>query len=231
MNPNPSPMTPEKERIAKGYDEIADDVGLDMEFYDRCIALHHEYHGDILDVGCGRGFLLQKVYAITHDAKFHGLDISSKLCKISKENNPYAEIIQGDAEALPYKDNTFDFVFMTETLEHMLDYDKAVSEVRRVLRPKGIFIVSVPNRDWASYDFYDKTRNKEWQPVDDHYFRVDEIKSLLKNNSFCIAKYRGSDNLYYYAPYHKYEQFIALLFPFLYFKMKRLLFKCINEKN
>jgi ubiquinone/menaquinone biosynthesis C-methylase UbiE len=223
-------MTPEKERIAKGYDDIADIVGLDMSFYDRCIALHRGYNGRVLDVGCGRGFLLKKVHAVAPEAELYGIDISKKLCELSKENNPSAEIRQGDAEALPYADNSFDFVFMTEALEHMLDYDKALSEVRRVLKHKGIFIVTVPNRDWAAFDFYEKNRNKEMQPVDDHYFRVEEIKSYLQKNSFNVIKYRGADNLYYYAPYHKYEQFLAFFFPFLHLKMKRLLFKCVNEK-
>lgn len=224
-------LSPEKERISKGYDEIVDDIGLDMKFYDRAIALHDRYHGSILDIGCGRGFLLQKLHAKAPDAKLYGTDISQKLCQISKENNPYATIEQGDAEALPYPDSMFDFVFMTEALEHMLDYDQAVSEARRVLKPGGIFIVTVPNRDWAAYDFYDETRNKEMQPVDDHYFRVEEIRSLLTRHAFKIAKYRGSDNLYYYAPYHKYEQLAAFFLPFLYLKMKRLLFKCVNEKG
>lgn len=225
-------MNEEKERIAQGYDVLAaEDMGMDTEFHERCVALHSGYAGNILDIGCGAGRLLQKIHAVTHaPAKFYGLDISEKLCEISRRNNPYTEVTRGDAEALPYKDDTFDIVFMTEALEHLLDYDKALSEVRRVLKPRGVFIVTVPNRDWARYDFYDKLRNKKLQPIDDHYFRVNEIRNYLRNNSFRIVKYRGSDNLYYYAPYHKYEQCIAFFFPFLYLKMKRLLFKCVNEK-
>lgn len=223
-------MDAEKERIAREYDKIVEHIGLDTDFYDRCIALHEEYVGKILDIGCGRGLLLRKLHTLYSETKLCGLDISLQLCEISKENNPSAEITRGDAEALPYTDNSFDFVFMTETLEHMLDYDKALSEVHRVLKPKGIFIVTVPNCDWASYNFYDSIRNKKLQPIDDHYFRVDEIKSYLNKHSLRIVKYRGSDNLYYYAPYHKYEQFLAFFFPFLYLRMKRLLFKCVNHK-
>lgn len=223
----------EKIRIAKGYDEIARDaMGMDNEFHDRCVGMHDVYTGKILDVGCGSGHLLQKISeTVRQPVELYGLDISQKLCDIAQKKNPDAKIVQGDAEALPYESNTFDVVFMTEALEHMLDYDKALSEVSRVLKPKGIFIVTVPNRDWASFDFYDKIRNKNKQPIDDHYFRIAEIKNHLHKNSFKILRYQGSDNLFYYAPYHKYEQMIARIFPLLHFKMKRIIFKCLNEKQ
>src|SRR3989338_8922792 len=50
-----------KEEIARGYDAIVDKVGVGGSFYDDCMAIHNRYEGSILDVGCGRGFLLQKL--------------------------------------------------------------------------------------------------------------------------------------------------------------------------
>ncbi len=221
-----------KEEIAKGYDAIVDKVGLEDRFYDDCIAMHPTYGGAILDIGCGRGLLLEKVRAVAVEGSvFSGIDISPELVRISKESNPVADIRVGDAEALPYPDNSFDVVFMTEVLEHMLDFKAALSEVRRVLKAGGIFIVSVPNRDWASYDFYDKIRNHSLQPVDDHYFRFTEISDLLTEQSLTIKRYRGLDNLYYYGWKHKVEAAAAFVFPVLHKKMKRLVFKCVNEKQ
>lgn len=222
-------MSIQKEQISRGYDKIAEEIALSDAFYARAVSLHRNYHGKILDIGCGQGLLIKKIRACTPDVKMHGIDLSQKLCEISKRNNPDAYILNGDAESLPYDDDSFDFVFMTEALEHMLDYDRALSEAHRVLKPGGIFIVTVPNRDWLRYDFYDKLRNKKLQPVDDHYFRFDEIRSLLKNNHFHIVKCKGSDNLYYYAPYHTYEQALAVFIPFLHRKMKRLMFKCTKN--
>jgi ubiquinone/menaquinone biosynthesis C-methylase UbiE len=224
-------MSLTKEEIAKGYDAIVDKVGLEPRFYEDCLNMHSSYHGAILDVGCGRGFLLKQLRGRAHaGSTFFGVDISQKLCDIAKANNPEAQITVGDAEALPYEDNSFDFVFMTEALEHMLSFDKALSEVGRVLRPGGVFIVTVPNRDWASYDFYDKMRNHELQPIDDHYFRFEEISGLLRSHSFKIITYRGLDNLWYYGWKHKIEEVAALFFPPLNKKMKRLIFKTTNSK-
>jgi len=225
-------ISPDKQWIADGYDAITEKVGLDMHFYDRCLAMHSNYQtANVLDIGCGRGFLLQKLRVVAPQAKLSGLDISPKLCEIARANVLTADIAQGDAESLPYADDSFDIVFMTEALEHMLDYDKALSEVRRVLRPNGVFIVTVPNRDWVSYDFYDQKRNHALQPIDDHYFTVPEIRGYLEHNSFNIVKYRGSDCLYYYEPYHKYEQALAFFVPALHLKMKRIILKCVNTKT
>ena len=153
------------------------------------------------------------------------LPISSVLVEMSKKNNPYATIAQGDAENLPFEDGKFDVIFMTEALEHMLDHNKAVAEVSRVLKEDGIFIVTVPNRDWLRFDFYEKM-SESWQPVDDHFFRFEEIKGILLANKLEIVKYKGSDNLYYYGTLHKFEQVIAFFLPFLYKKMKRIMFVC-----
>jgi len=218
-----------KEEIAEGYDKIVDKIGLAAEFYDEVLGFHKKYYGNILDIGCGRGFLLKKLEEKAGiGSRFFGLDISPKLCSIAKENNPNSEIMRGDAENLPFEDDFFDFVFMTEVLEHLLDYGKGLREARRVLKKNGVFIVSAPNRDWLQYDFYDKIRNKNLQPVDDYYFRFEEIKSHLENNGFKVLNYRGLDNLFYYGKIHKLELFAAFFLPFLRKKMKRLLFKCVK---
>jgi ubiquinone/menaquinone biosynthesis C-methylase UbiE len=217
-----------KKIIADGYDRIANTIGREDVFYNRVLALHGEYAGNILDIACGTGPLFPKIRAVAPDARFYGIDISPRLCEMARKNNPDAEIVVGDAESMPFQDNYFDVVFMTETFAYIQDRPKALSEVWRVLKHGGVFIVTVPNRDWLQYDFYEKIRDKKRHPVEEHYFRFEEITNLLTASGFQIRAYRGSDNLYYYAPYHKYEQVLAFFLPFLHRKMKRLLFKCVK---
>lgn len=90
----------------------------------------------VLEVGCGRGFLateLSKTYKVTAS------DIVIDKALIKK----YPNIIfkQAKAEALPFKDNSFDTVVSTHTLEHVLDLHKAIDEHRRVARKRVIIIV------------------------------------------------------------------------------------------
>ncbi len=218
-----------KEEIARGYDAITEKVIMTDRFYEDCLGMLSRYGGKILDVGCGQGLLLKKIgQRAAAGSQLFGLDISPKLVGMARENNPGATIEVGDAEAMPYPDGEFDIVCMTEALEHMLDYGRALAEIHRVLKPGGIFIVSVPNRDWARYDFYDKIRNHSMQPVDDHYFRFAEITGYLSGNGLKIERYRGLDNLYYYGWKHSVENVIALFLPFLNRRMKRLVFRCRN---
>lgn len=209
---------------ADEWDKAASSVGREDAFYERVLALHSSYEGKILDIACGPGHLLEKVRKASPRAELYGIDISPRLSLMAKKRNPDAVIAVGDAAALPYADTMFDIVFMTETLAHVSNSARVLSEAHRVLKSGGIFIITVPNRDWLRYDFYEGM--KKALPGGTHYFRFTEIQSLLTQAGFRIHTYRGSDNFYYYAPYHKYEQMLAFFLPFLHRKMKRLLFKC-----
>ena len=222
-------MDQRKQEIAAGYDAITEKIGLDTAFYARCINMLSHCQGAVLDIGCGRGLLLKELREKFPDATYTGLDISERLCAISRENNPHATIVCGDAESLPFTSDLFDVVFMTEALEHMLDHNQAVSELARVLKRGGVCVVTVPNRDWVSYDFYDKIRNKSLQPVDDHYFRAQEVTALLASNGLRVKRIRGSDNLFYYGWKHSLEQLAAVFLPFLHKKMKRLIILCEKQ--
>ena len=63
-------------------------------------------------------------------------------------------VLRGDATALPVQDQSLDLVVAFDVLEHILDHDAAVAEVRRVLRPGGRFLVAVPAdpRLWSEHD-------------------------------------------------------------------------------
>ena len=87
----------------------------------------------ILDVGCGKAFLLYDFTKVVPGIEVHGIDISEYAIKNSKE-----EIIDklqvSDATSIPYPDNYFDFVFSLNTLHnlHCYDLDKALREIQRV---------------------------------------------------------------------------------------------------
>ncbi len=64
-------------------------------------------------------------------------------------------LTRADAMRLPFADNTFDKILMTEVLEHLPDEQAALREIRRVLKPGGTYVLSVPN---ANYPFW-------WDPL------------------------------------------------------------------
>lgn len=87
----------------------------------------------ILDVGCGKGFLLYDFTKIVPGLELHGIDISEYAINNAKEE--IKDRLQvGNATSLPFPDNYFDFVFSIATLHnlHCYDLDKALHEIQRV---------------------------------------------------------------------------------------------------
>ena len=102
-----------------------------------------------LDVGTANGaFALElakdgakKVYGIDIAKRF--IENARKKARKLKINN--VEFKQADARELPFKDEIFDFVICTEVLEHVPNFKKAIYEIKRVLKPNGEFLITVPN--------------------------------------------------------------------------------------
>jgi SAM-dependent methyltransferase len=96
----------------------------------------------ILDVGCGKAFLLYEFTQAVPGCEVVGLDISPYAIKHAKEE--VAPLIkEGNATNLPFEDNSFDFVFSITTLHNFPchDLEKALSEIERVGKDKKLVVV------------------------------------------------------------------------------------------
>ncbi len=90
----------------------------------------------ILDIGCGIGFYAN--YIAKTGAKTYGIDMSSEYIKQAKKYAKFKINFKvADANKLPFKNGFFDKVLMTEVLEHIPDYKKALTQLCRVLRKGG----------------------------------------------------------------------------------------------
>jgi SAM-dependent methyltransferase len=96
----------------------------------------------ILDWGCGSGLYLEKLKK--KGAKVKGFDISQEMVEIAKEINPEIEIKLGSGTKIPFKEK-FDIVFASLAIHYLKNLDKPFEEIKRVLKPKGIFIFSTGN--------------------------------------------------------------------------------------
>lgn len=100
-----------------------------------------------LDAGCGTGFqtaVLQELgYAV------HGLDLAPKLLRVARDRLPHAPLVQGDVEALPYRDACFAAATCCgSTLSYVDDAGRAVRELARVLEPGGRLLIECEGR-WS----------------------------------------------------------------------------------
>jgi len=96
----------------------------------------------VLDVGCGTGRLLRKAKEQWPDAKLVGVDAADKMIEQARRLFPQAEFHVAMAESLPLPDASVDIAFSTLSFHHWENQAKGVSEVARVLRPDGKFLLA-----------------------------------------------------------------------------------------
>lgn len=100
----------------------------------------------VLDIASGEGYgvnlMAENAMHVT------GIDIDYNVIKSAsqKYNHPNLDFKQGAIENIPFPDNSFDIVTCFETLEHIEDHEKAVKEIKRVLKPGGLTFISTPDK-------------------------------------------------------------------------------------
>lgn len=130
--------------------------------------------GKVLEVGSGKGRIAKKIKAI-------GLDFSREALK----HGGYPRVL-GDVVELPFKKNTFDTVFSLGVIEHFDDSLVPILEMKRVLKHGGYIFLTVPNRYNLSrllYFFKELLKKDKGFSGIEHTFTVDELKSLIENNT------------------------------------------------
>lgn len=124
---------------------------------------------NILDVGCGRGYLLSLIKEKT-SLSIHGCDV---ITNPGFADNEYTE---GSILNLPFPDNAFDIVTCSHTIEHIPDIRKAISELKRVAKQQ--LIIVTPRQKYFYYT------------LDLHLHFFPEQKSLIElidiDNNICI---------------------------------------------
>lgn len=117
-----------------------------IKFYQNILSALKEYNKKknpkILDVACGIGHFLQEAQRSMFEV--YGVDISDMAVR-QAEKLTGAKIVRGNAENLPFKKDTFDFVTCIGSLEHFSNAEKALTEMSRVLKSQGVCFLHVPN--------------------------------------------------------------------------------------
>lgn len=111
-------------------------------FWDRVIKKHGT-EDRLLDVGCAEGALLR--WAERHGYETYGIYVSNFALRIARQRLNWSRLLVGDVRWLPFKDNYFNVITCFDVLEHLESPQIALSELNRVLRDDGTFLISVPN--------------------------------------------------------------------------------------
>jgi methionine biosynthesis protein MetW len=100
--------------------------------------------GSILDIGCGRGTLLELLRERLPEATLFGVDISTTTVEATRARGFEARVADVST-GLPFSADHFDCVIFGEVIEHLVDPDAALREISRVLKAGGTLIVTTPN--------------------------------------------------------------------------------------
>jgi len=137
----------------------------------------------VLDAGCGTGYGTQTL-AMSGARRVVGVDISEEAIAYSRRefSDEDCEFVLGDLEQLPFEEDSFDVVVCFEVIEHVEHRSAVIAELRRVLRPSGILVLSSPNR--GVYP--------EGNPYHIHEYTPEELLAALKGHFGNVRLHRQS---------------------------------------
>lgn len=140
----------------------------------------------VLDIASGSGYGT-KMLAKTA-GHVYGVDINEQAVSYAKENynSKNIEYLLGSGEKIPLGDSTVDVVVTFETIEHIDNYRRFIKEIRRVLKPEGLAIISTPNDlEFAEGNHFHL-----------HEFEYDELVNLVNEEFKYVDSYFQATSKY-----------------------------------
>lgn len=152
---------------------------------------------DLLDVGCGGGFLTNALALEGHNVT--GIDLSPSSLEIAKKYDRTGKVryLEADAYTLPFENESFDVVCAMDILEHVTEPERLIREASRLLRPGGLFFFHTFNRNPLSYlliikgvDWFvpNAPKNMHVYPL---FIKPQELTQLIHNHGLKDEKLLG----------------------------------------
>ncbi len=175
--------------------------------------LHGYTFKKVLDAGCGDGEI-GRLLKEQMNVEVYGVDISKKGVALANGKGVHAKVADMSVK-IPFTDKMFDLVISSATIEHVINPDRFLKEIRRVLRPGGILLVSTPNLSFwlnrilfffglyplfleasteakVGYGKYNKFFYSSQLVGHIHVFNVPALRELLIYQKFSIERIYGN---------------------------------------
>jgi len=169
--------------------------------FDSKPSIHHEFNYKIarpyirnkkvLDIGCWTG-QFEKL-AIKTVEQILGIDLEKEVIDCAKKLVPEAAFRVGSALNLPFSNKSFDCIVLLDVIEHLPlnTENKALGEIKRVLKPKGYLILSTP-----SNHIFSILLDPAFFLIGHRHYSIKKIKKLLQNQGFKIVKIYKTGGIY-----------------------------------
>lgn len=141
--------------------------------------------GQVLDLGCGEGFIIDLLSKKYTQLKIEGIDFSEEALKITREKHPNVKLYLNSVLELPEDIYTkeYDLLIMTEVLEHITDYQTVLDNLKRI--HFKTLVLSVPNEPLFSLSnlvFGKNIKRFGKDPEHVNYWNAESLRKLLEQN-------------------------------------------------
>jgi len=168
----------------------------------------------LLEVGCGGGGMAKAIAFYRPDIEVFACDISSYAINEAKKNTEGVKLKIGNAYSLPFGDNQFDAVLSFDLFEHLEEIEKAVGEIRRVLKRGGVLHFYSPvEGEYCSYiKWLDKLSITLKENFTGHIqrFTVKSLREIVEKEGFKVQEEKRSGHLIYQFFDMAYFSFLTL---------------------
>ena len=168
----------------------------------------HLKSGSWLDLCCGQG-LCTSLIKFKNNIIYYGLDLIKSNCMITREVRK-ANVVCGDAENLPFKNQSFNIVTLLAGI-YYLNREKIIPEINRVLKKEGVFIFDTSNCQLPG--FHKARETKEYFSSENWIIYLNQlgfkVKCYESNQKFNASHY---ENIFYY--FKKTIKFFLFKIPF-----------------
>ena len=184
------------DKMAVSYEEHS--YGKQSGFlYDKVAAKIESFkHEHILDLGCGKGGLLEKLKKL--NCRLYGADLSPEMIRYAQKSlGNTAELKVADSESLPWEDNSFDVIACILSFHHYPDPAKSLAEMKRVLKNNGHIAIGelsmpVPLRNLINLII----RSKLNKSGDVKVYSKQEWQAMLTNAGFINIDFEKTKGFY-----------------------------------
>ncbi len=140
---------------------------------------------DIVDLGTADARMLDSIQKRYSQARCVGIEYSRDLVEFAKSRFPGLDIIQGDVCGVNFPDCSFDIAVAGAVREHVSDVSKFILEIKRILKPRGIFILTAPDPFWERIAVLVGHLKKENHNV---VMNLKELCVLAERHGFSVLK-------------------------------------------
>lgn len=142
----------------------------------------------ILEIGSGAGWLTLLLAA--RGCRVVPFDLSERNLARIREKNPSVSPVFGESGCLPFARGVFDGVLAIEVLEHFPEPARALAEIRRVLRPGGRLVASVPYKERIEYNLCIHCNRPTPKSAHLHSFTEETFVGLVEGAGFAVQRRR-----------------------------------------